>query len=108
MESLSSYGSAKWATKKDLRETGLINDKGVIVGINPYTFKGYKDKNISSKILRDDGPAHIGVFAPTRSGKGVSIIIDTCLEWKHSLIVLDLKGEKILILLPLIEKSTKK
>ena len=93
MESLSSYGSAKWATKKDLRETGLINDKGVIVGINPYTFKGYKDKNISSKILRDDGPAHIGVFAPTRSGKGASIIIDTCLEWKHSLIVLDLKGE---------------
>ena len=37
---------------------------------------------------------HILVFfAPTRSGKGASIIIDTCLEWKHSLIVLDLKGE---------------
>ena len=92
---LSSYGSAKWATKKDLRETGLLNSSGVIVGINPYKFKGYKDKKLVTKLLRDDGPAHIGVFAPTRSGKGASIIIPTCLTWNKSLVVLDLKGENL-------------
>ena len=93
MENLTSYGTAKWATKKELRETGLMSQNGVILGINPFSFKGYKDKRLMSKLLRDDGPAHIGVFAPTRSGKGASIIIPTCLEWKKSLVVLDLKGE---------------
>ena len=94
MQSSSSYGSAKWATSKDIKESGLYgNNEGVMIGINPYRFKGYNDKNILNKLLRDDGPAHIGLFAPTRSGKGASIIINTCLLWKNSMFVLDPKGE---------------
>lgn len=94
MQNSSSYGSAKWATSRDIKESGLYGNKeGVMIGINPYRFKGYKDKNILNKLLRDDGPAHIGLFAPTRSGKGASIIVNTCLLWKNSLFVLDPKGE---------------
>jgi len=43
--------------------------------------------------LRDCGPSHILVFAPTRSGKGVGIVIPTLLAWPHSALIHDLKGE---------------
>ncbi|WP_278847821.1 type IV secretory system conjugative DNA transfer family protein [Megamonas hypermegale] len=93
MQNLSSYGTAKWASSKDIRKAGIGQPDGVTIGINPYKFKSYADENIFKKLLHDNGPAHIGVFAPTRSGKGAAIIIPTCLEWKNSLVVLDLKGE---------------
>ena len=32
-------------------------------------------------------------FAPTRSGKGVGLVIPTLLSWEHSAVVLDIKGE---------------
>ena len=43
--------------------------------------------------LRHNGPEHILVFAPTRSGKGVGLILPTLLAWEGSSIVLDIKGE---------------
>jgi type IV secretion system protein VirD4 len=43
--------------------------------------------------LRDCGSAHVLVFAPTRSGKGVGVVIPTLLSWPHSVLVHDLKGE---------------
>jgi type IV secretion system protein VirD4 len=43
--------------------------------------------------LRHNGPEHIMVFAPTRSGKGVGLILPTLLAWEGSSIVLDIKGE---------------
>lgn len=43
--------------------------------------------------LRDDGPTHVLVFAPTRSGKGRGIIIPTLFAWRHSAVVNDQKGE---------------
>lgn len=92
-QNLSSYGSAKWASSKEIRKSGINQPDGVTIGINPYKFKSYTDGNLYKKLLHDNGPAHIGVFAPTRSGKGAAIIIPTCLEWNHSLVVLDLKGE---------------
>lgn len=45
------------------------------------------------RILRHSGPEHIAAFAPTRSGKGVGLIIGTLLTWKHSMICTDIKGE---------------
>ena len=45
------------------------------------------------RILRHNGPEHILAFAPTRSGKGVSVVVPTLLEWRHSALVLDIKGE---------------
>ena len=43
--------------------------------------------------LRHNGPEHVMAFAPTRSGKGVGLILPTLLAWEGSSIVLDIKGE---------------
>ena len=43
--------------------------------------------------IRDCGPAHVLVFAPTRSGKGVGIVIPTLLTGRTRSLVHDLKGE---------------
>lgn len=78
-----SHGSASFATASDIKKMGFDNPEGVILGINPFT----------GKLLRDDGDTHIAMVAPTRSGKGVGVIVPTLLTWKHSLIVTDVKGE---------------
>ena len=41
----------------------------------------------------DAGPEHVLTYAPTRSGKGVGLVIPTLLSWNHSTVVADLKGE---------------
>src|SRR5713101_2036963 len=43
--------------------------------------------------LRHNGPEHILAFAPTRSGKGVGLVIPTLLTWSESTVVYDIKGE---------------
>src|SRR3546814_2630743 len=43
--------------------------------------------------LRHDGAEHILCFAPTRSGKGVGLVVPTLLTWPGSCIVHDIKGE---------------
>ena len=83
------HGSAKWATREEIEEMGLFSGKGVYVG-------GYaeaKGKKEVHHYLRHNGPEHILVFAPTRSGKGVGLILPTLLAWPGSSIVLDIKGE---------------
>lgn len=45
------------------------------------------------ELLRADDPTHILAFAPTRSGKGVGLVLPTLLTWRHSVIVNDIKGE---------------
>ena len=80
---LITHGSAQWASAKDIEKADLTGNTGVILGINPYTHK----------LMRDDSSAHILLLAPTRSGKGVCVIIPTCLTWTHSIFVTDVKGE---------------
>lgn len=82
------HGSARWATKADVEETGLLDSpQGVYVG-------GWFDPD-SKRVhyLRHDGPEHILAFAPTRSGKGVGLVIPTLLAWSESAVVYDIKGE---------------
>jgi type IV secretion system protein VirD4 len=43
--------------------------------------------------LRHDGPEHVFCFAPTRSGKGVGLVVPTLLSWPHSVLVYDIKKE---------------
>ncbi|AMR77936.1 type IV secretory system conjugative DNA transfer family protein [Cupriavidus nantongensis] len=45
------------------------------------------------EILRDGGNTHIFGFCPTRSGKGVGMVVPTLLTWRHSVMVNDPKGE---------------
>lgn len=77
------HGTAEWMSKTDdLKEAGLLTQKGVFLGLDD-----------NDRYLTHDGPEHIITVAPTRSGKGVNHIIPTLLTWEHSVVVLDLKGE---------------
>ena len=78
---VTTYGSARWADAREVRRAGLLGPDGVVLG----SFGGC--------YLRHDGPEHVLCFAPTRSGKGVGLVIPTLLTWPHSTIVHDIKGE---------------
>ena len=75
------YGSARFATEREVRAAGLLGDDGAILG------------RLDRRYLRHDGPEHILCFAPTRSGKGVGLVVPTLLTWSGSAIVHDIKGE---------------
>ncbi|WP_031480048.1 type IV secretory system conjugative DNA transfer family protein [Maridesulfovibrio frigidus] len=79
------HGTAHWATKKEITKAGLLQNTGVYVG-------GWQNKEVLH-YLRHDGPEHIMAFAPTRSGKGVGLVLPTLLSWDESSIILDIKGE---------------
>ena len=80
------HGSARFAEEDEIKATGLLGKKGVYVG-------GWKDGKGRVRYLRHDGPEHIMAFAPTRSGKGVGLVLPTLLSWPHSAVVYDTKGE---------------
>jgi type IV secretion system protein VirD4 len=80
------HGSAHWAGRKEIGATGLLAaENGVYVGAWRNGRKTY--------YLRDSGPSHVLAFAPTRTGKGVGLVIPTLLSWPHSVVVHDIKGE---------------
>lgn len=76
------FGSARWATAKELR-TLSATDNGLLIGRDPMT----------NKLLRYNGPAHLLTMAPTRTGKGVGTIIPNLLTAERSVICIDPKGE---------------
>src|SRR3546814_905463 len=78
---VTTYGSARWATKREIDRAGLLRDGGVLLGRKRWRY------------LRHDGPEHVMAFAPTRSGKGVGLVIPTLLSWTGSAIIHDIKGE---------------
>lgn len=80
------HGSAEWATEKDIKQAGLLEGDGVYVG-------GWIDDDGNFHYLRHNGPEHVLTFAPTRSGKGVGLILPTLLSWSRSTFISDLKGE---------------
>ena len=78
---VTTYGSARWANRQEIERAGLHRDAGVFLG------------RLGSHYLRHDGPEHIMAFAPTRSGKGVGLVIPTLLGWTGSAVIHDIKGE---------------
>lgn len=78
---LTTYGSARWADAADIRAAGLLTEAGVFLG------------RTGPRYLRHDGPEHIMAFAPTRSGKGVGLVVPTLLGWSGSAVIHDIKGE---------------
>lgn len=75
------HGTASLATLYDVMRAGLFARKGIVLGR-----KG-------SRLLVFDGAQHVLMSAPTRSGKGVGIVIPNLLYWKDSVVVLDIKQE---------------
>lgn len=75
------YGDARFATPAEVRRSGLLGERGIIVG----TYKG--------RYMMYDGAQHVILSAPTRSGKGVGTVLPNLLNWPDSVVVLDIKQE---------------
>lgn len=81
------HGTARFATEKEIRASGLLPGlSGVYVG-------AWTDHKGALHYMRHDGPEHIAAIAPTRSGKGVGLVLPTLLSWPASTVVFDEKGE---------------
>ena len=78
---VTTYGSAKWASTAEIRKAGLFDPAGVFLGTS------------HGQYVRHDGPEHVMAFAPTRSGKGVGLVVPTLLGWSGSAVIHDIKGE---------------
>ena len=69
------HGTAHWMSDSEIKSIGLIGqEKGVYIG-------GYAD---GSKLhyLKHNGPEHVLAFAPTRSGKGIGLVLPILLDWR--------------------------
>lgn len=79
---LSLYGDAHWANKSEIKKMGLLSKEGnLIVG------------KLGNKYLKYRLVNHILVCAPTRSGKGVSLVIPNAFNWPGSMLCTDNKYE---------------
>jgi type IV secretion system protein VirD4 len=77
------HGDARFATRRDLEKVGLLHDSpnGIVVG------------KFGKKLIRLSGQQFVILAAPTRSGKGVGVVIPNLLEYQGSIVVLDIKQE---------------
>jgi type IV secretion system protein VirD4 len=86
-------GTARWiSTLEELRAVGFLPKQGE-QGAGVYIGAWTDPKTKITHYLRHDGPEHIGAVAPTRSGKGVGLVLPTLLSYPHSCVVNDMKGE---------------
>lgn len=83
------HGDARFATYMEIKKAGLVArdsyDKTILVG-------QYKERG-RNEYLCYGGYQFVMLAAPTRSGKGVGIVIPNCLNYSDSLVVLDIKLE---------------
>lgn len=75
------HGSARFASANEVRDAGLLGDQGIIVG-------KYRDR-----FLTLPGKQSVMLSAPTRSGKGVGVVVPNLLAWQDSAVVVDIKSE---------------
>ena len=77
------HGDARFATTAEVARSGLTGNEGpgILVGRH------------NGRYLSLPGHLSVMLSAPTRSGKGVSVVIPNLLNWPDSAVVLDIKGE---------------
>ena len=75
------HGAARWASAADIRRAGLRAASGILLG------------RTGSRPLVFGGSEHVLLHAPTRTGKGVGVVIPNLLTWPGSCVVLDVKQE---------------
>ena len=81
------FGEARFATHSDIMKMGLLESgnapikRGIIVGKH------------NGRFLKFGGQQFVALGAPTRSGKGVGIVIPNLLSWEESAVVQDIKQE---------------
>jgi len=79
------HGEARFATLNEIEKAGLFGPSGIILG------------KIKNRFLLFPGMQFVLLAAPTRSGKGVGIVIPNLLHWPESVVVIDIKLENFLI-----------
>lgn len=77
------HGDARFATGADLAKHGMFKKTGQSIVVGSH----------GGKLVRLDGQQFVILAAPTRSGKGVGVVIPNLLEYGESLVVLDIKQE---------------
>lgn len=93
------HGTSRWATVKDLKNYGMLQQYGVVCGELSSAKVGYHVDREKSSLVLDlhknpvtkkaftaplvchSGRTNTWMIAPTRSGKGVSTVIPTCLNY---------------------------
>lgn len=75
------HGSARWASAWELLRSGSLGGKGIIVG------------KLWGRFVRFNRDGFVLLFAPTRTGKGYSVVIPNLLTYAGSVIAIDIKGE---------------
>ncbi|MBF7015762.1 type IV secretory system conjugative DNA transfer family protein [Novosphingobium sp. HR1a] len=75
------HGAARFAKETEIRRAGFRAGNGIVLGKR------------AGKFLTFGGSEHAIIEAPTRSGKGVGIVIPNLLSWQDSVVVLDVKRE---------------
>jgi len=95
------YGTARWATLRDLRRNGLLFERGIVCGQTADALlradartgiTKYRLRRIAG-IIGHVGETSTLMVAPSRSGKGISTVIPTLLSWGGSVIIFDPKAE---------------
>lgn len=92
------HGSTEWARRGELRENGLLAGFGGL----------FLGKLPSGRFVRFGGPEHVACYAPTRSGKGVGLVIPNCLRYEASLVCLDVKKENFAVTAGIRAKANQK
>lgn len=85
------HGSARFADATDVLRMELAHPKGE-AGRGAYVGAFEFGPN-DIRFLRYDGDGHLGAGAPTRSGKGVGLVLPTLLTEPRSVFVNDVKKE---------------
>jgi len=75
------HGDARWASAWEQAKSGLRNRRGLILG------------RVFGAVLRANLNTHVAMIAPTRSGKGLGVVIPNSLNWYGSAIFTDIKFE---------------
>jgi type IV secretion system protein VirD4 len=79
------HGDARFATAAEVERAGLSGNTDAA----PSILVGRYGK----RFLALPGQLSVMLSAPTRSGKGVGVVIPNLLNWPDSVVVLDIKGE---------------
>ncbi|MFY0311162.1 type IV secretory system conjugative DNA transfer family protein [Leisingera sp. D0M16] len=75
------FGSAAFASPDDCAAAGLLDPRGLYLGL------------LGGQPLFYSGKAHLITAAPARQGKGISVVIPNLLHYQGSVVVSDPKGE---------------
>jgi type IV secretion system protein VirD4 len=80
------HGDARFANRAEIARAGLFGRRYVA---GPAILVGRYGRHFLSL----PGQLSVMLSAPTRSGKGVGVVIPNLLNWPDSVVVLDIKGE---------------